>query len=151
MRFNSGSLILKLHNCTPVRPQLLSKFQWQNLSGHRVVSRWCAQICPVLLEHSLLILFIKPMSPWIIKKYICIILHSWNIYVDISLFTWFSSCRFFISVLEAFQEAMRYLFKLLFHADNNAKGFRLSISNVSRVDMVMLLWHGEEFKLACNL
>ena len=40
----------------------------------------------------------------------------------------------FISVLDAFQEIMRYVFnlRLLFHADNDAKGFRSSISSAAK-------------------
>ena len=47
-------------------------------------------------------------------------------------FSWltrFSSCRLFLAALDAFQDDMRYGFKLLtFHADQDAKGFRLSSS-----------------------
>ena len=41
-------------------------------------------------------------------------------------------CRIFISVLDAFQEVMRYAFKLLFHADDDAKRFRSSISSAAK-------------------
>ena len=37
-----------------------------------------------------------------------------------------------IVALDAFQEVMRYVFKLLFHADDDAKGFRSSISSAAK-------------------
>ena len=37
-----------------------------------------------------------------------------------------------ISVLDAFQDVVRYVFKPLFHADNDAKGFRSSISSAAK-------------------
>ena len=36
------------------------------------------------------------------------------------------------SALGAFQEVMRYAFKLLFHANDDAKGSRSSISNAAK-------------------
>ena len=62
---------------------------------------------------------------------------SWSNF-EIFMFSWltrFSSCRLFVSVLDAFQNDMRYAFKLLtFHADQDAKGFRLSISRVTKCE-----------------
>ena len=46
--------------------------------------------------------------------------------------TYSSFCRYLISALDAFQEVLRYGFKLPFHADDDAKGFRLSISSVAK-------------------
>ena len=48
------------------------------------------------------------------------------------LLTRFSYCRILISALDASQEVMRYVFKLLFHADDDAKGFRSSISSAAK-------------------
>ena len=61
-----------------------------------------------------------------------IIARSRNISFFISWLTWFSSCRIFISVLDAFQNVMRCGFKLLFHADDDAKGFRSSILSAKK-------------------
>ena len=43
-----------------------------------------------------------------------------------------STCRLFISALDAFQEVMRYVLKLPFHADDDAKGFRSPISSAAK-------------------
>ena len=81
--------------------------------------------------HYYFILFIRPMCSRIFKKNVCIMVHSRNI--DIFLIDPISSCRLIISVLDAFQDDMRYGFKLLtFHADQDAKGFRLSVSRVTK-------------------
>ena len=82
------------------------------------------------------------MWPMIFKKNVVIIARSGNISVYISWLTRFSFCRILVSALDAFQEVMRYVFKLLFHADDDAKGFRSSISSAAkswRIDMVILL------------
>ena len=83
------------------------------------------------------------MWPRIFKKNVSIIARSRNISVYISWLTRFSSCRLSISALDAFQEAMRYVFKLLFHADDDAKGFRSSVSSAAKrilLSIRMLCW-----------
>ena len=95
------------------------------------------ELCFAQRDLSLPVYFSLPsrtMWPRIFKKNVSIIARSQNIYVYNSCLglTRFSFCRLFISALDAFQEVVRYGFKLLFHADDDAKGFRSSISSAAK-------------------
>ena len=57
-----------------------------------------------------------------LSKYLCL-----HFLIDL-----ISTRRLLISVLDAFQEVMSCVFKLLFHADDDAKGFRSSISSAAK-------------------
>ena len=65
---------------------------------------------------------------------------SRNISVDIffidPIFILQNQCRLFIFALDTFQEVMRYVFKLPFHADDDAKGFRSSISRAPKREQI---------------
>ena len=65
---------------------------------------------------------------------------SRNISVYISWYTWFSFCRIFISALDAFQEVMRNELKLLFHANDDAKEFKSSISRAAKREFSRSTW-----------
>ena len=89
------------------------------------------------------------------SRKMCVSWSNFEIFMlTFSWLTWFSSCRLFVSVLDAFQNDMRYGFKLLtFHADQDAKGFRLSISRdetrakstSSKAHSAAASGHGAEF------
>ena len=57
-----------------------------------------------------------------LSKYFCL-----NFFIDLIFIL-----QNIVSALDAFQEIMRYVFKLLFHADDDAKGFRSSISSAAK-------------------